>query len=161
MIYLTALTTYLDFEGQKLAGVRYNVVRRPLSGGKGSIRQHKPTKSKPQGETKAEYYTRLGGIIKEDPGYYFMRWKAEITAQDLDNFQKKFLDPILEQLCDWWDWVECNGDTPLGPKGIHWQHPYGVYNVLNEGGHTELDEYMETGSKLGLERVETLFTELE
>src|SRR3990167_2303538 len=49
-----------------LAGVRYNVIRRPLSGGKGTIVQHKPTKSNPLGETRSQYYARLKTILEED-----------------------------------------------------------------------------------------------
>ncbi|MHC4278494.1 MAG: PD-(D/E)XK nuclease family protein, partial [Planctomycetota bacterium] len=52
MFYLVALTeawplnlwTQLKDKSYKLRGVVYNVVRRPLAGGKHSIRQHKPTK---------------------------------------------------------------------------------------------------------------------
>ena len=44
MLYMTALTE--ELEPQKIAGVRYNVIRRPLSGGKGSIRPHAEKNSK-------------------------------------------------------------------------------------------------------------------
>ena len=51
MWYLTALQSYCDqhedvgfnLHGKRLKGVRYNVIRRPLSGGKGSIVQGKGT----------------------------------------------------------------------------------------------------------------------
>lgn len=174
MYYLTALLRSGKID-KPLGGVRYNVIRRPLAGGRGSIRQHKPTKSNPQGETSQEFYDRLAGIISEAHGpeweqppgehFFFMRWKVTVTEQDIQRFEHRFLIPILEQLCDWWGWVT----SPEGLKdpfdyGVgycHWQHPYGVYNVLNEGGSTEMDEYLATGSKLGLERATTLFPELE
>jgi hypothetical protein len=59
---------------------------------------------------------------------------------------------------------DCDGDyfrppTPHGP--VHWRHPFGVYDALNEGGSSDLDEYLETGSTVGLERASTLFPELE
>jgi hypothetical protein len=44
---------------------------------------------------------------------------------------------------------------------MHWRHPYGVFDALNEGGSSDLDEYLETGSTVGLERASTLFPELE
>jgi len=159
-------------------GVRYNVVRRPLSGGKGSIRQHKPSKAKPQGESLEEFYSRLGGIIAEDPGYYFMRWTVGVTKDDIERFKREFLNPILESLCDWWEWIK-GGENPwIGNcwradktskrpaasrirQTIHYRTPYGFYNVLAEGGSTELDEYLATGSMLGLEQKDKLFGELD
>lgn len=148
-----------------IAGVRYNVVRRPLSGGKGTIVQHKPTKSNPAGESKEEYYGRLRGLIAAEPDTYFMRWNVDVAPVDVVNFRRQTLDPILEQLCDWWEWVRTGADpfdtTEHGRPGPHWRHPFGVYNALNEGGSSDLDEYLATGSTAGLRRVDTLFPELE
>lgn len=152
----------------KILGVRYNVIRRPLSGGKGTIRQHQPTKSNPQGESLSDYYARLKGIIEESPQDYFARWKVEVSPKDIEVFRHRCLDPILEQLCDWYDWVGDMKDTPDVfsiaedyETGIHWQHPFGVYNILNEGGNSDLDECVLNGSQVGLRQVETLFGELE
>lgn len=148
-----------------IKGVRYNVIRRPLSGGKGSIVQHKPTKSNPAGETREEYYARLGTIIKENSADFFARWQVLITPQDVERFKRECLDPILEQLCDWWNFVA--GNSPpycfdyTHTKGIHWRHPFGVYNVLNENGSSDVDQYLESGSELGLVRGAKLFEELE
>lgn len=170
MFYLVALAA--DMNSGKmieanylLAGIDYNVVRRPLSGGKGSIRRHQATSRKPE-ETPEHFYARLGDIIKEDPEYYFMRWKVEITPEDLERFKREFLDPILDQLCDWWEWVVDWVPKPFKRNvetvnRLHWRHPYGVYNVLNEGGSSELDEHLATGSTLGLRRADNLFKELE
>ena len=153
-------------------GVRYNVVRRPLSGGRGTIKQHAPTKSRPMGESKEDYYDRLRGIIdgsSEDapgPDYFFMRWKTEISKADVDLFRKRCLDPILEQLCNWWEWI--NSIQGLADElwptkanhGIHWQHPFGCVNTIDEYGHTDLDEYIRSGSEVGLARTQNLFPEL-
>jgi hypothetical protein len=164
-IYLTSLAEGKTLPA-KLEGVRYNVVRRPLSGGKGSIRQHKPTKKNPEGESAEHYYGRLKDIIDEDPGHFFMRWNVEVSAQDLDKFKTHFLDPVLEQLCDWWEWIMIDPFDPWRVDfegryyGIHWRHPYGVYNPLNEGRSTNLDEYLKTGNELGLVRTTNLFPEL-
>lgn len=150
-----------------LCGVRYNVVRRPLSGGKGSITQHKSTKSNPKGESSAAFYARLGGIIKEDPAYFFVRWKVDISAADITRFRKECLDPILENLCDWWGQLTDTPTKPVSTTGgslyetpLHWRHPFGVYNILDEGGSSDLDEYLRTGSEIGLERTDNLFPEL-
>ena len=166
--YLTAMDCWpaSDWKEKPIRGIRYNVVRRPLSGGKHSIRQHKPTKSNPAGESAEAYYTRLGGLIVGEPEHYFHRWNVEFTVADLVRFRRECLDPILEQLCDWWGWVSrpvCKGGTTRWnhESGVHWRHPYGVWNALNEGGSGEVDEYLNTGSELGLERTDNLFRELD
>jgi len=158
-----------EFNDHPILGVRYNVIRRPLSGGKGSIVRHKPSKSNPQGETKESFYGRVGGIIQDSQDEYFFRWNVDVTRAEVMTFRKQFLDPILEQLCEWWDWVKGNpdpfnyakdpSDRP-GMAGIHWRHPFGTYNVLNEGGCTDVDEYLLTGSEIGLTRSDNLFPEL-
>ena len=167
MLYVVALEqvakTDSRFHGQ-VRNIHYNVVRRPLSGGKGSIRRHKPTKSNPRGETKEHFYGRVAEGIMEDPDYYFMSWDVALTKADIDAFRNQFLDPILESLCEWWDWVICVPDDPWrGGKNsqCHWRIPYGFWNILAEGGADDLDAYLDTGSKIGLEHTETLFPELE
>jgi len=170
MLYLVALA-YSEEIGSmpcRLAGVRYNVIRRPLSGGRGSIKQLKPTKGNPAGESSDEFYARLGEIIKEDPSYFFMRWKIEVSPQDIERFRDECLDPILEDLCDWWDRIQCSLRMSANPfthkirddLGRHFRAPFGVYDVLKEGGSSDLDEFLQSGSELGLVRTDNLFTEL-
>jgi hypothetical protein len=144
-------------------GIRYNVVRRPLSGGKHSIRQLEPTKSNPRGESHEEFYARLGKRIKEDADYFFMRWKIEFTMDDVYRFQQRCLIPILENLCEWYDWVaRCFQDKhcDMYSNPVHSVFPYGVYSSLKEGYETEMDAYLINGSEVGLQRVDSLFREL-
>ena len=155
-------------------GLIYNVVRRPLSGGKGSISRLKEkvykrkdgtiSKRVPEEAGKA-FYERLRVIIEEDPGYFFVRWKVGIFKADVNRFKREFLDPILEQLCDWYGWVS-NDNDPFGMNldtggYIHWRHPYGVWNPMDQGRPSEMDEYLASGSELGLVRRDKLFEELE
>lgn len=145
-------------------GARFNVIRRPLSGGKGTIVRHKGSKNKPE-ETKEAFYRRLAQYIKDDPDHFFMRWNVEITPQDIEAFRRKSLDPILEQLCDWWDWVKYPGDPFVStgkndPQNKHFVAPFGIWNPLLEGASTEYDELLVTGSEVGLSRTEELFPEL-
>ncbi len=177
MFYLVALQIELAIEGRdgfpkgNLRGVDYNVVRRPLSGGVGTIRQHKPTKKNPQGESAAAFYSRLGFIIAEDPGHFFMRWRVEVSPADMERFRREFLDPILEQVCDWYKIVtdgedpfsiaRFDGDLSYPVPALHWRTPYGCWNSLASGYTTAFDEYLESGSTLGLEKADKLFTELE
>lgn len=163
MLYLTALSEVKDESDMPeefdypLRGVCYNVVRRPLSGGKGSIKQK-------QTETEDQYYDRLAEYIDNEPETYFMRWKVEVTPDHIERFRNECLNPLLQQVVDWYTWIrECGGDyfKDSYACGIHWRHPFGVYNVLDEGGSSDLDEYLSSGSEVGLERVDRLFTELE
>ena len=164
MFYLVALG---QEQGRKPEGVLYNVVRRPLSGGVGSIRKTKQkvyrtksgqvTKRVPE-ETDEHFYKRVKGIIEENPEYFFMQWDVNITTKDIENFKRRFLTPILEQLCDWW---EDQIEGMLSKNHSHWRHPYGVWNPMDQGGTSELDEYLATGSLVGLERQKKLFEELK
>lgn len=150
-----------------IMGVRYNVVRRPLSGGKGSIVRHKGTKNKPQ-ETVAHFYGRVAQVIADDPDNFFYRWKSDVTTKDIDTFKKQCLDPVLEQLCNWWQWVNGNPDPFCVLQGLasiantfpHFRFPYGVYNPLTEGITGDLDSYLDTGSTTGLVHTDNLFPEL-
>ena len=172
MMYLIALQEYstqVDTEilaGQQIKGIRYNVIRRPLSGGKGSIRQHKPTKSNPQGESKKDYYDRLQQYFIEYPGEFFMRWKVDVTPGDINIFKKDFFDPCLEHLCYWYDWVS---GSPYVPElynrehysFLHYRFPYGVWNSVLERGYSDVDEYLLSGSRVGLRKIDNLFPELD
>lgn len=151
------------------SGIRYNVIRRPLSGGKDSIRQK-------QGEEAEEFYARLGGLIADHPEHYFARWNVELAPSDIERFERRFFIPILEQLCDWWELMKfCNynpwsidysSTTDLGGRwksntSLHWQTPHGIYNSLMESNSSEMDEYIFQGSLLGLTKTDNLFPELQ
>lgn len=153
-----------------LKGVRYNVVRRPLSGGKGSIVRKKPSKANPAGEGRDEFYGRLAGIVSESPGDFFTRWDVLVMLEDVGRFRDRCLDPLLENLCCWWDQQVYRlerptsalpVDLPYGPPPLNYRMPYGVWNPLLEGGGTDYDEYLDTGNRAGLATVDTLFGELE
>lgn len=178
MIYLIALIEYRRDDsneefygileeagaiGVPTAGVRYNVIRRPLSGGKGNIVQHKPTAKNPAGESKEAYYARLQEYIIAEPETYFMRWKVSILPSEIKEFKEKCLDPILEQLCIWYD-LQCGKAVAIGPwqamAMMHWRHPFGIYNPIDEGGSTDVDEYLRTGSTVGLTQIDNIFPEL-
>lgn len=196
MLYLVALDIMIKEKkfdkslGTTIEGVRYNVIRRPLAGGKGSIKRKEPTKSNPNGESAEEFYARLGTLIKEANGdteegresyklkpgehYFFMRWNVEITKHDIERFKREFLTPCLEEVCDWYECVPTHLNNPYdcGVKGdqdyidtqnkaYHYRFPYGVMNWTLEGGKSDVDEYLLNGSEVGLTRVDSLFGELQ
>lgn len=192
-VYLIALESWLrdrhseddsdrgDWLRKTIRGVRYNVVRRPLSGGRGMIVKHKAKATKERrhkktgavlepsrvtpAETDAEFYERLRrDYIAADPSYWFFRVRSEVSAADLAAFRRQCLDPVLEQLCWWYDEV-VGVDTAetaavYGYPPSSFRYPYGVYNDLDDSSSSPYDAYLETGSEVGLRRVDTLFKEL-
>jgi hypothetical protein len=143
-----------------IEGAIYDVVRRPLSGGKGTIVRRKETRNR-RGETLDEFYKRLGAIIQADPEYFFMRWTVPVLPSDVERFRRETLDPILEQMAAWYDWTKNNSDPFRDECGVHWRAPFGRYDPVAEGVRTEYDDVLQSGSTSGLRRVETLFPELE
>lgn len=176
-IYITALVNHTktrDYNGttNRIGGVRYNVVRRPLSGGKGSIRPRKATRNQPA-ESMDDYYDRLGEVIEENANHFFTRFKADYTLKDVNRFTKLFLNPVLENLLDdyeWWsfcwkknisqyDYLTRQKTFPKHSRR-HYRFPFGVWSPLMEARNTDIDHYLDTGDKTGLVRAESLFPEL-
>lgn len=155
------------------AGVLYNVVRRPLAD-RYAIKQRKT-------ESIDQFYQRLGQTIREDSftkgkpkqkSNYFMRWKVEITDEDIEEFKLKTFHPILESLWDWWEWIRVDPFNPwnrtedrmacanLSGHSPHFQAPWGVHNSLAGGFRGSYFELLTSGRDYGLIKSETLFPEL-
>jgi hypothetical protein len=145
------------FGAYKLRGVRYNVIRRSA---------HKT----PDSMMKKLVEDIQGGRA----GEWFARWNVEITEQDIARFKTQCLDPVLENICDdyeWWEDCYAQGADPfdykmrdavyVGHRNRHFRLPYGVYQPIHQGGIDAVDRYMETGSDAGLVRVTELFPELK
>lgn len=156
--------------GGNLRGVRYNVVRRPWSGGKGNISPHqaKSTKSKyVPAETEEHFFERFRrDYLAKEPGYWFFRTRTEVTKWNVEVFKDTFLNPILEQVCWWYDFI--TGTPPSSAtnwealvRSLNYRTPFGVWSALEHDRGTEYDACLETGSEAGLRRVEELFTELK
>lgn len=216
MLYVIALKQYMSdsfwrrsnkaWRDKPIAGVRYNVIRRPLSGGKHSIKRKEGTQGSkcnlkacsvtPQRgcrkcggtgrynaqppETYEAYYNRLAALIEEEPEHYFMRWNVEISEQDIETFKHQCLHPVLENLCDdyeWWKYAYENelsafsyADRNLFNRSQptlrefrtrrHFRMPYGLYSPVQQGIVGVYDDYLTTGSTLDLEPVTDLFPEL-
>lgn len=178
MLYCIALKSYVDnapndhWYDKEVKGVKYNVIRRPLSGGTGTIRPHKAkvvkgTKKKPgytiPAESMDHFYDRLANeVIRANPDQFFMRWESAVSADDIKRFKKICLDGILTQLCEWYDWVSSpEGLQDPFANPIHFTTPYGLYNALTENNPTDLDRCVESNSTVGLSRVTNLFPELQ
>lgn len=176
MFYLTALEQIRKEEGIKepIGGIRYNVVRRPLGGGKYSIQQRKGRGNAKTGvESDEEFYARLADTINEavEPEgkhYFFTRLQLPVSQAHLRYFQIRCLDPNLEQLILWWRLIEKDPFNPWSTNGqwkydwqfLHTIHPYGLYNPMDDGISSPLDEFIYSGDNRGLFRTDNLFPEL-
>ncbi len=162
MLYLVSLETYLktppglgDLKASQIRGVRYNVVRRSA---------HKSVESM----LKKVDDDRSAGRI----GEWFARWTVEVSPADVAKFRTRCLDPVLESLCQWWDWVvACKevGEDPFGSlaageddhaQALHWVSPFSPYPYGVIEGGTDMDDAVLTGGTVGLRRVDHLFEEL-
>jgi hypothetical protein len=118
--YMTAAE--IEFgKSYSIGGVRYNIIRRPLSGGKYSIKQLEGRgKDKKGAETEEQFFARLQkDCIAADPTHFFYRWKIEVVPdQDIRGFQVRCLNPLLEQLWDWWTWIKCDPFNPWRQRTI-------------------------------------------
>lgn len=165
MLYIVALEQYKDhcffnrsnkrWRGLPIAGVRYNVIRRSA---------HKS----PESMVKKITEDRESGRIAE----WFARLNITIVAKDIQNFCFECLDPILENLCDdyeWWTYCCKNNRSPYDQKDRgklfkhhyprHYRMPY-FYNPIADGAEGDLDRYMNEGSLVGLSYTDNLFPEL-
>jgi hypothetical protein len=158
-----------------ISGVFYNCIRRPLGGGKHTIKPHEPTKKNPRGESMEAYYARLTERIEGDLDFFFLRFPIELGPRDVKNFRDQCLDPILEMMCDdheWWSFCleqgqsqydyELRGTEFPEHRRRHYRFPFNVYSPMMDrtSGVTPLDEYLRSGTTLGLKRVDNLFPEL-
>lgn len=152
-----------DVPPHPVAGVRYNVVRRAA---------HKTVASMLE---KLELDLRKGRADE-----WFLRLKLPVTAEETARFCRRTLDPVLENLFDDWEWWErCHHRTdgvhdysgdPFNSEererrfpdhaARHFVMPY-FYNPLLEGGTGDVDEFLASGTTVGLHRAEILFPELE
>jgi hypothetical protein len=87
-----------------------------------------------------------------------------VRPADIERFRRQCLDPVLENLCDWWECLtRCSSDNPYERCRKHgstlWRTPY-FYNPLSEGAPTDLDHYVDGGNMAGLDRVDVLYPEL-
>ena len=202
MYYLTSLVLYWDENGTlpgvskrrmpkttQLGGVRYNVVRRPLSSSPGMIKPlgpktYKGDKPDYPGETEIEFLTRLHDkYLAAMPETFFCRWEVPITREDIEEYRKQFLTPMLLQISNWWDSIQYDPFNPWvtsvehlhgiiedpncdrkalteTPNPHHWRHPYGCYNHVDNAMDTDWEHMVNTGESKTLRRIHNLFPEL-
>ena len=150
MLYIYSMTH--DYKGQKIGGVLYNVIRRP-----------KHTQGAKESDRK--FMNRLNDVITEDPSHFFKRYEVELTKSDIDRFYNTTLVPLIENVVVWWESIKQNPfdpwvDSQGKPNPHHFRTPFGIYDPMTLGEGDFL-EYITSGSKYGLEEIETCFPELQ
>ena len=151
MIYLLANQNQF----QKVpAGVLYNVIRR--------------TSMKPKvKETYKEFCERIGSDIRSRPDFYFLRYRIDITQEDIDIFVQKTLDPILCQIVNWWESISENPFNPWvvgdGTKKneLHHERPFGLYENNARDPANDFAEIIHEGNYSSYEQRDVCFPELE
>lgn len=135
-IYLTMMLN----TGIEVSGIYYDVIRRPISGGKFSYRQK-------SGESLEEYISRIASTFYEHPEHYFQRYLRVVSKEDLERFNECFMEPILKEMNAWYE---------SNAKDRHWITPSGLFRRKWDS----LDDYIHSGVNLGLVPYK-LFSELE
>lgn len=200
MYYLPPLYAKMDREGSpRPQGVLYNVIQRPLAGRKHSIVQKKGRKVKNKktgvlelkgAETTSMFQSRLAGLYKQHPDDFFYRWKVSISEEEVERFRIETLDPLLTQMCNWWDsiqgdpfdpWNKDSTKTVQGyepyahdgnthptfleptrvPNPHHYRRPFGIFDKMAKGLTGDYQEYLTTGDKSSLRKITTVFPELD
>lgn len=149
-------------------GVLYNVIRRPLS-------ERHPIRPR-KNESTPQFHKRIRETVEANPNYYFMRWKAIITPIDVAKMKRWCINPILESLMDWWEWITTGEPWRIPTKddlercprlhpnlpggGIHWRFPFGAYHQLASGWEGSFFHLLCHGSRRNVTQAETLFPEL-
>lgn len=154
MLYLIALGIFeLEQNGKRqIGGTLYNVVRRPLSD------RHSPRQKKK--ESFAAFVERIGKLTTEKLSHHFFRWPVDVPWQKIDRFRRVSFDPILTDLCNWWDVIKRNPFSEVQPSN-HFRFPFGVYHSMERGFKGDYFNYYTSGSRDGLVKITTLFPELK
>jgi ATP-dependent helicase/DNAse subunit B len=125
--------------GEAPVGVLYNIIRRPA---------HRFGKT----DTPDSFLERVEQAIKDDPDKYFIRFVVQLGPDDIEAWVQRTLNPLLTQVCLWWDEIKPNPFNPwkIPNRVHHFQNPEGLYTKF---GRSEFFDYLtRNGSMHGLRR---------
>ncbi len=133
------------------SGVLYNVIRKP--GLKQKVK-----------ETDSDFLKRITADISSRPEWYYVRYRISFGPNDIDNFAKQTLFPLLEQVCLWWESIKANPFQPWTQQDgstnpHHYSRPFGVYDSFRNG-RGEYFDLITRGVDHGLALIDTVFPEL-
>lgn len=130
----------------------YNVIRRP------AIRMR-------VNERLVDYLLRLEEDINSRPTFYFMRWETALSSREIDHWVQHTLNPILEQVVEWWESIKHNPFDPWRlangePNLHHYLRPFGVYDGAATGQRGDFFDLVTKQNSFGLFRRDVPFPEL-
>jgi len=149
-LYLLSLQK--EYPEYEIGGFIYDIVRKP-----GLKRKAK--------ETEVAYLNRIKKDIEDRPEHYFLMLEVLMDEVHLADWKYRFLDPMLSQICIWWESIKKNPFDPwTGADGLpnphHFIRPFGIYDPMSMGvGEYFLKVVNQTDA--GLDRVDSCFPELE
>lgn len=131
-----------------ITGIVYNVIRQPtqvpsrVDMNKAELekwkQKHPKSTAKTRQETWPECLDRIDADIEKRPGHYFKRWEIPLTQAYIDEWRRTTFDPLLTQICMWWDSVKHDPFSPWtlenGERNPHhFQRPFGVFDPMTLG----------------------------
>ena len=146
-------------------GVVYNVIRKPSLRPKTLKYTDRLGKKVSRKESTVEFNQRLTEDIELNPEHYFKRWVIPFPSGHKEQWRQRTFDPILNDLCNWWEsvkhdpfspWVLKNGE----PNFHHWIKPFGVYDSMTTGTGDFFD-YLTRGLSVSVSVGNEPFPELE
>lgn len=147
MLYSYVLGLEYD---QKVAGVIYNVIRRP------GLRIRKD-------DTLKKFCDRVKDDVHARPEHYFMRWQVQFDADEIETWVQFKLNHLLMEMVEWIARLEDATD--------HFKFPERRWNARNHYindnslhgayGPCDLFSAITQGNYVGLEQSSTVFQELE
>lgn len=164
---------------RRVNGIVYNVIRKPshkpkkITFTKTQMKENPKLKSRM--ETEAEFLKRLSSEIEENGSHFFHRWQFHLTEEHVERWRRQVFDPLLTQLCLWWDSVKHDPFSPWttpafvhsghGPKPKlianphHYQRPFGVYDSMTTGVGDYFD-LITRNLEISVTKGNPIFTEL-
>jgi hypothetical protein len=118
--------------GKCPSGLIYNVIRRTrLKPREGRVLKSGERQGK---DSPASFAARVEEDIIKRPEFYFHRWSRPIVPLELQEFQQRQLDPILFQICTWWDSIKRNPMSPFETKCLVCEGGGKVFGIWGGGG---------------------------
>lgn len=111
--------------GRPVKGIIYNVIR-------------KPGQRQRQKEADADFVSRIGQEINDNPSYYFYRLAYSFPPGAVEKWKREELIPLLYQVYIWWRSIEKNPTNPwedaegnINP--FHGRKSFGIYDPMSNG----------------------------
>jgi hypothetical protein len=103
-------------------------------------------------ETEEAFLERIIALVREKSSEYFTRWPLRYDQAAQERYKRSFLNPVLTLMANWWDGFDGVPETPES-NPLHWQKPFGFFDVFSNGWRGPYWELLTTGSTVGLQQI--------